>query len=454
MTKTVSKRLLLLLLSVLICVVTAFAAEDKPIAIVHGTLIDGLGGAPLENATIVLRGKLIEYAGPAGGMTVPQGAQVIDATGKSVMPGLTDLHVHVQGAWDGTSNDYLGYQRYMNSFLYAGVTTIMDMANSQPFILQLRQEQAAGRVLGPRIYSVGALLDAADPAWPDSSYALSSIDQVDNFVQRQKRANVDMIKVYVNLSDQMLRRITASAKKQGLRVVIDQWERNGSPDLVKTGISGFAHAPTRKMHYEDIQFIKENNVFVMTTLTVVESSARRRLRDLSFLHEPLIADTTPPWFLTELTDFATKPQTDEEKKETSQGLAELDEAKRNVKKLLDAGVLLTAGTDAVYPGVFQGEGIHRELELLVESGFTPLQAIRAATYNAALVMKAESEWGSLQPGRRANVLIIAGRPAERIADTHKVETVILDGKILDRNALRFDPKRDPGYRAVPGNFNP
>jgi imidazolonepropionase-like amidohydrolase len=69
-------------------------------------------------------------------------------------------------------------------------------------------------------------------------------------------------------------------------------------------------------------------------------------------------------------------------------------------------------------------------------------------------MKAESEWGSLQPGRRANLLIVAGRPAERISDTHKVETVILDGKILDRSSLRFDPKRDPGFRAVPGLFNP
>jgi imidazolonepropionase-like amidohydrolase len=449
-----SRRLFRLSLSLLIYVVTAFAAEDKPIAIVHGTLIDGLGGAPVENATIILRGKLIEYAGPAGGVTVPLAAQLIDATGKSVMPGLTDLHVHVQGGWDGTAIDLLGYQRYMNSLLYAGVTTILDTGNYQPWILQLRQEQAAGRLLGPRIYCVGAMLDGADLAWPDSSYALTSVSQVEEFIRRDKRANVDMIKAYVNLSDRMLGAITESAAKQDLRVVIDQWERNGSPDLVATGIAGFAHAPTRKMSDEAIRYIKERNLFVISTLIVRESSARTRFRDGGFLREPLIADTTPPWVLTELTDFITKPQTDAEKKETANARVEFEESKRNVKKLLDAGVLLAAGTDAPFPGGFQGEGIHHELELLVESGFTPLQAIRASTYKAALIMKAESEWGSLQPGRRANLLIVAGRPAERISDTHKVETVILDGKILDRSSLRFDPKRDPGFRAVPGLFNP
>jgi hypothetical protein len=107
-------------------------AADKPIVIVHARLIDGLGGAPLEDATVVIRGKTIEYAGPAAGAAVPSDAQIIDAFGKTVMPGLADLHVHLQGAWDGTSVDLLGYQRYLNAMLYAGVTTLMDTGNYQP----------------------------------------------------------------------------------------------------------------------------------------------------------------------------------------------------------------------------------------------------------------------------------------------------------------------------------
>jgi imidazolonepropionase-like amidohydrolase len=117
-------------------------------------------------------------------------------------------------------------------------------------------------------------------------------------------------------------------------------------------------------------------------------------------------------------------------------------------------VLLAAGTDAPYPGVFQGEGIHHELELLVAAGFSPLEAIRTATYNAARIMKADGDWGSLQPGRRANVLIVNGNPAEKINDTRQIDTVILEGKILNRPTLKFNPKNDPGFRAVPGTFAP
>jgi imidazolonepropionase-like amidohydrolase len=123
-------------------------------------------------------------------------------------------------------------------------------------------------------------------------------------------------------------------------------------------------------------------------------------------------------------------------------------------KLLVAGVPLAAGTDAPYPGVFQGEGLHRELELLVAAGLTPLQALRLATYDAARVLQADGEWGSLRPGLKADVLVVAGRPHERISDTRRIDVVIQGGRRLERAALRFDIRRDGGHRAVPGLFNP
>jgi len=439
----------------LLCGLTLSAnAQKQAIAIVHGRIINGLGGAPIEDGTVIVRGRNIEYAGPASGVSVPKDVRILDARGKSVLPGLADMHVHLQGGWDGISVDLLGYQRYFNAMLYAGVTTILDTGNYQPWVLQLRQEQASGRLLGPRIYCVGAMIDAVEPAWPDLAYAVASPSMIPSVIERDKRAGVDLIKAYRNLSDAFLISLTREAGKAGLRVIIDQWERNGSPDLVRTGISGFAHAPTRKMSAEDLQLILDRKVFVITTLVVEEYSGHRRLADLRFLDEPLIKDTTAPWFLTELREQASRTPSESEKAEIDRSAAGFDEMRRNVKKLHDLGVLLATGTDAPYPGVFQGEAVHHELELLVESGLSPLEAIRMATFNAALIMKADEEWGSLQPGRLANVMIVNGNPAEHIGDTRKVDTVILQGKVLDRSSLSFDRAHDAGFRAVPGNFVP
>src|SRR5260370_39612735 len=127
------------------------------------------------------------------------------------MTGGADMHVHQQGGWDVVSVDLLGYWRYLNSMLYTGITTLMATGNYQPWILQLRQEVASGRLLGPRIYCTGAMIDASDPAWPDLAYALTSRAQIPEFVQRDKRANVDLIKGYANLSDRMLRKLVEEA---------------------------------------------------------------------------------------------------------------------------------------------------------------------------------------------------------------------------------------------------
>jgi imidazolonepropionase-like amidohydrolase len=422
------------------------AREQSVLAITHAVIVDGKGGAPIEDGTVVIRDKTIEAVGPSQTLSLPSGAKVIDAHGKTAMPGLADMHVHLAGGWDGESTDLLGYRRYLNSLLYAGVTTVLDTGNIQAYILQLRQEVAAGRLNGPRIYCAGALIEGPDPLWPDLSYTVSSAEQIPKLVQRQKNAKVDIIKVYAGLSDRMIWALAQEAKKHGLKIVIDQGPRNGSMDLMNEGIAAFAHLPTRKLSNDALQLMKEKGIRCISTLTVYEAFARRRLANLAVLEESLIKDTSPPWFLEELKKEAGRTLTPEETGRAKRSSEGLREAQRNARLMLDQGILLAAGTDAPYPGVTQGEGIHRELELLVEAGLTPLEAITTATKNAATLVDADRDWGTLEAGKLANILLVAGRPDRNIGDTRHVSMVIREGQPLDREMLKFDVRTDPGFR--------
>jgi len=413
----------------------------------NAVLIDGTGAAAVEHATIVVRGDRIVSAGPAASVSIPGGARVTDLRGKALMPGLADMHVHLMGGWDGVATDMLGYRRYMNALLYAGVTTVLDTGNVEPFIVQLRAEVAAGRLLGPRIYCVGPLIDGADPAWPPLSRAVVSVAQVPDVVRALSRDHVDLIKAYVGLSHSVLERLVEEGHKASLRVIIDQWQRNGSPDLVADGIYGFAHLPTRKLSSTDVQLMHDRQVAFISTLSVFESQSRRRLTNLTFLQDPLVRDTSPPPFLEGLRAEASRKLTAEEAERTQRWAGLLQNAMGNARALVKAGVLLTAGTDAPYPGDMQGEGLHHELELLVEAGFTPLEAISIATQNAARFIGA-SDWGTIQAGKLATLIVVDGRPDRDISQTRKVVGVYVKGRKIDRDGLQLARQNDPGFEPI------
>src|SRR5579863_2371097 len=188
----------------------------NPIAITNVRIIDGNGGAPIEHGIVVVDGRRIVAVGAASEVRVPAGSRRIDGKGGSVLPGLADMHLHLLGGIDGVGLDILGYQKYLNALLYAGVTTVMDTGNVEPFVLQLRAEVAARRVLGPRIYCVGPILDGAEPVWPALSIAITSKDQVPRVVAGLAADKVDFIKLYVGLSDQLIHAISTEAKKHNV----------------------------------------------------------------------------------------------------------------------------------------------------------------------------------------------------------------------------------------------
>ena len=425
----------------------AGVAAEPAQAFTNAVLIDGTGAPAIEHATVLVRGGTIEAAGPAGQVKIPAGTAVTDLKGKVLMPGLADMHVHLLGGWDGHAVDMLGYRRYMNALLYAGITTVLDTGNVQPYIVQLRAEIAAGRLLGPRIYCVGGIVDGADPVWPPISYAVASVGQVAPVVKGLKRDNVDLIKGYVGLSHAVLERLVEEGRKVSLKVIVDQWQRNGSMDLVQDGIYGFAHLPTRPLSPDAVQFMHEHNTVFISTLIVYESQTRNRLRDISFIEDPLVRDTSPPSFLAGLRTEAARKLTDEEAAHAKQWEKLQQSAMGNAKALFQTGVLLAAGTDAPYPGDMQGEGLHHELELLVAAGLAPLEAITVATRNAARLVGA-SDWGTIEAGKAATLLVVDGRPDRNISDTRKVIKVMLRGRNIDRESLKLARQNDPGYEPV------
>lgn len=425
------------------------------IAISNVRIIDGNGGAPIEHGRIILEDRRIIAVGPSSQIPIPAGARRIDGKGGSALPGLADMHVHLLGGTNGVGLDILGYQKYLNALLYAGVTTVMDTGNVEPFILQLREEVRAGRVLGPRIYCVGPLIDGADPVWPALSFSVASKDQVPRLVASLAGEKVDFIKLYVGLSDQLVRAISAEAAKYHVRTIIDQWSRNGSGDIAQEGIAGFAHFPSHRIGDETIATIKAHHVFLISTLAVQESALGRRFENLSFLDNPLIADTTSKSALDRLRkEYGGLSAEQLAAKSTFTNRIDFGGAESNVPRLLAAGILFAAGTDAVYPGDFQGEGLHRELELLVESGLTPLQAITTATKNAAAIVNASQEWGTLEAGKLANLIIVEGAPDRAIGDTRRITLVIKEGAVIDRSALRLDHSHIPDYQETGSSMAP
>jgi imidazolonepropionase-like amidohydrolase len=414
-------------------------AIEGPIAITHAVIIDGNGGPPIENGTVIVEDGKIQAVGSSESVEIPPNARQIDATGKSVMPGLADMHVHLVGGWDGVSTDILGYQRYLNSLLYCGVTTVMDVGNFLPFSLQMRDEILAGRIPGPRIYTSGPLIDGPNPYWPDISFTVTSPEQIPKFVEKLKNQGVDFLKAYADLTLEQLVEIVKEGKKVGLQVVCHHPHRLSNEELVDSGVAASAHTFTKDISEELISKMKENAFAVITTLAVFEVFALERFNDKRFLDHPLIQDTTPPWFLEKIVAIEPKKPRPTE---------QFQKAQANTKRMFDAGVHIVAGTDAPYPGVFQGEGIHRELELLVEAGLTPLQAITVATKNAAILMQAEQEWGTITQGKKADLLIINGRPDKNISESRNVETVIQQGKIIDREKLKLNVNEDPGFRTT------
>jgi len=400
--------------------------------------VDGTG-TPARIATVVIHGSRIESVGADAAL--PPGARVIEAAGQTLIPGLFDLHTHLTAsAVTGISGDW---GKNLKAYLACGVTTVNDYSTSGEMIAPMRGLLSTGAVNGPRVNMAVRLSTpgghGTESGWGDfMTYQVATPEQAHAQMKSVLSYKPDVIKVFTDgwrygtapdLSSMNLQTLTAivqDAHAAGIRVFTHTVTLGGAKIAARAGVDVLVHGiGDAPVDAELIGLLKSKGTFYVSTLAVYES------------HQPGSLSER----VTALLDPAARQAAAREA--SARTPAALGEARRrrwqnllaNVRQLHDAGVPVGVGTDAGMAGTFHGFAALHELELLVEAGLTPLQAIAAGTTVSARALGIEGQRGSIAPGKIADLVLIEGRPDERIGEIEKTRDVFLNGVELDPRAL-------------------
>jgi imidazolonepropionase-like amidohydrolase len=430
-------RLLAVLLGSLL--LPAAASLDRPlaqappegiVALTGARLIDGTGRAPIEQATLLIRNGRIEAAGASTAVAVPPGAARIDLSGKTIIPGLINAHAHVNANAGSTRPVREQLEAQLRLYADYGVTTAF-VLGSNPADLQdalaLRDEQEQSAKGRARIYVA-----------PPSIRAAATVDQARQAVNRSADMKVDIIKIHINgnandMTPAVYGALIDQAHRRGLRVAAHLFYAKDAWGLLKAGVDVFAHS-VRDTDIDSVMLdeLKRRNVGYIPTLT----------RELSvFVYETTPAFFSDPFFLRHAADYggdvkrlsdpALQAKTRSDKQAQAIKTA-LEQASRNVKILAGGGASIAMGTDSgAGDGRWQGYFEHVELELMVEAGLTPMQALVAATGGAARVMKLDDQLGTLQPGKRADLVVLRANPLSDIKNTRQIDAVWIGGRRIE-----------------------
>jgi len=443
------------------------STQPKRLAITHITVIDATGAPAKPEMTVITTGNRITELGPTGKVRLPADAQEVCATGEFLIPGVWDMHVH----WYGHDKTYL------RLFTTNGVTGVRIMWGA-PIHFEWRKEIQEGALLGPRMIISSTIVDGPKPAWPDS-IGVANTAEARQAVIRVKRESADFLKVYSLLRREDYFAIADEAKKQGLQfaghvpftVSASEASDAGQRSIEHlTGILGACSARDEELRqsFEDayanpppgqrfpspaqlrpltrimletfsppkaaslFQHLQRNNTSQCPTLTFLRSAAmldRPNFRDdprLRYMPAQLRAAWDP------VTDFRFRERTVEDFE-----LARLVYAKQIqlVGLMHRAGVEFLAGTDAQNPYCFPGFSLHDELALFVEAGLSPLEALQAATLKPARFLGHEKDSGTIQQGKIADRVLLDENPLEDIRNTTKINSVVLNGRTLERKEL-------------------
>ena len=420
--KIISKSLLLLI-SAMFCMSQAVANEGT-IAFVGATIIDGTDAAPLNDGVLVVTDGRIRSVGPRAAVTIPSDADVIDVSGKFIMPGLINAHGHV-GATVGLNGnaDYSRGNLLRQLGLYAryGITTVNSLGGDEAEGFALRNEQYDPDLDRARIFVAGSVVLGTDEqairdevnrnADMGANFIKTRIDDNLGSIQKISRSNFDA------LVDQ--------AHQRRLPVAVHLFYLEDAKYMLEVNADLIAHS-IRDLPVDDefIDKMQENGVCYIPTLT----------REIStFVYESVPDFFSDPYFLKEADpDVLAELQTPERmtrmaNSRSAQAYKQgLQVALANVGALHAAGIPIAMGTDTGPPARFQGYFEHMELQLMVDGGMSPLDAIRASTGVAADCI-GMTDIGTLEPGRWADLNVLTANPADDIANTKTIESVYIAG---------------------------
>src|SRR5437016_1320248 len=431
-----------LLMSLVICRPAGAQTKPKPIVLKGARLIDGTGRAPIENSVIVIEGNQIVAAGKSGAVSIPKDAAVQDLSGKTIMPAMIDLHGHLglsnNGA-DSASGHYTeeNVVKQLDKYRSYGVETVASFGQDEDLIFSIRADQRAGKIGGARLYTAGrGFLEYTGKSNPaDHRYRPQNPEEARANIRELATHHPDYVKMWVDdglgrgtkIKPEVYRAIIEEAHKQHIRVFAHEHYLGDAKALLAAGLDGFAHSiRDQPVDHELITAMKARNVFLIPTL-VRDESLFAYADNVKWIDDPFFQAGLDPGALT----MIRSPQTVEKFRQDpdiAKYRAGLEMAKKNLKRLSDAGVKIAFGTDSGIPGRFPGYLEHRELQLMVEAGLTPMQAIVAATGTNAGILGGAKQFGTLQAGRAAEFIVLDANPLDDIRNTEKLSAVWQAGK--------------------------
>ncbi len=406
--------------------------QKGALVITNANLVDGKNQEPLKDAVIVIENGRITALGSRSAVKIPKGAKMFDAQGKYVVPGLFDMHAHFEQVEWGPV------------YLAAGVTTVRDVGNEFEFMTSVRDAIREGRGLGPRMLLAG-IIDGDHPT------ALGVIrgktpEEARAAVNRYYNAGFNQIKIYSSITPEILKIICDEAHRLGLTVTGHVPRGMTAIQAVEAGMDQINHvqylmAPFAPKGFKpqfgvplkidfnsdevknSIKFFKEHNTVFDPTLVVFEMLFHPA--DVPFASFEPGAAKLPR----EL--YAPINNTGLAAKDAAYGLETLELFSNITRELHKNGLTIVAGTDQVVPG----HSLRRELELYVKAGFTPLEALQAATIVPARVMKMDKDLGTLEEGKIADLILVDGNPLENISNLRNTKYVVTGGRMFDCAAL-------------------